>query len=659
MSELLRFPVRGSEAEYIQRGREAFATLFPGQEFSSHIWDLTPLVKRRHKKSNARGYWTVRGSMTDPLPPRFADPIKAACILDMQSKSNLIFRIDTARMLWDALRERLDGDAFLWEGVTSEDMLRMEQKMREMWAASTTYKMCSAWSRIIELLEAARVIKPMHVRWTTPRPEDSERFTLDGQEERMKLLPSNAALEAVADIYRTHAQEPSDRLISCVLAILNATALRIGEVLTLPYRCLRVHRPKRDAPRQWSLVYWVEKNKKRSLATLGLTDLQAELVRTAVREARAITTSARHRASVLEQSPGRHPLPKTQGTVTNTELAKWMGVDRGGISSIPPNRLPRVPTDDGSICFRVEDVEVYLANRQGPLWALRGGGATQALSDSLFVVNTNFFHRSRPTIPLLVELVTEQTVNDFLGGRWANASPDHPEAVQRDGKWMRPIIRSAFDRFGLTEEDGSPIELTTHQFRHWLTTQVAAGGVPDPVIARWQNRSHRADVGAYKHLTKQQRVEILRSAIVAGRVKGEIADMYFALVEDVRDVYLEEQLQHVHVTDLGLCVHDFSVSPCPHHLNCLKGCSDYVHDTSDELQRQQLVQLTVRTKRVLEEEKRQAAETGEAISESWIAENETVIRNAERTLAANPSDGTPFVQPFADEKSRFQPLEAE
>lgn len=135
--------------------------------------------------------------------------------------------------------------------------------------------------------------------------------------------------------------------------------------------------------------------------------------------------------------------------------------------------------------------------------------------------------------------------------------------------------------------------------------------------------------------------------------------MYFALVEDVRDVYLEEQLQHVHVTDLGLCVHDFSVSPCPHHLNCLKGCSDYVHDTSDELQRQQLVQLTVRTKRVLEEEKRQAAETGEAISESWISENETVIRNAERTLAANPSDGTPFVQPFADEKSRFQPLEAE
>lgn len=114
----------------------------------------------------------------------------------------------------------------------------------------------------------------------------------------------------------------------------------------------------------------------------------------------------------------------------------------------------------------------------------------------------------------------------------------------------------------------------------------------------------------------------------------------------------------MHVTDLGLCVHDFSVSPCPHHLNCLKGCSDYVHDTGDEVQRQQLVQLTVRTKRVLEEEKRQAAESGDKISESWVAETETVIRNAERTLAAKPSGDTPFVQPFAGEGSRFQPLEA-
>jgi hypothetical protein len=133
----------------------------------------------------------------------------------------------------------------------------------------------------------------------------------------------------------------------------------------------------------------------------------------------------------------------------------------------------------------------------------------------------------------------------------------------------------------------------------------------------------------------------------------------FALAEDVRDAYLEERAQHVHVTDMGLCIHDFAVSPCPYHLNCLKGegCPDYLHDTQDPVQRTQLVQLTVRTKEVLEEEKRQAAEQGEEISESWVADSETVLRNAEAILAAKPGPGKTVVQPFLTGERRRSRIE--
>ena len=58
---------------------------------------------------------------------------------------------------------------------------------------------------------------------------------------------------------------------------------------------------------------------------------------------------------------------------------------------------------------------------------------------------------------------------------------------------------------------------------------------------------------AYKHISPGERLETVRAALKAGRVKGQIADMYFSLKVDVHDVFLEEQLQAVHVTPLGRC----------------------------------------------------------------------------------------------------------
>jgi len=81
-------------------------------------------------------------------------------------------------------------------------------------------------------------------------------------------------------------------------------------------------------------------------------------------------------------------------------------------------------------------------------------------------------------------------------------------------------------------------------------------------------REQVGDLEAYKHLTPGERLETLKAALKNGRVKGQIAEMYFSLKEDVRDVFLENQLQAVHVTPLGLCVHDFKVTPCPKFLNC-------------------------------------------------------------------------------------------
>jgi hypothetical protein len=135
-----------------------------------------------------------------------------------------------------------------------------------------------------------------------------------------------------------------------------------------------------------------------------------------------------------------------------------------------------------------------------------------------------------------------------------------------------------------------------------------------------------------------------------------MADMYFSIEEDLREEWLHDQVQHVHVTDLGLCTHDFSLEPCPHHINCVKGCKHFVHDTGDEKQREQLKQLQMRTEKCLEEEKALAEEMGDPISENWVTDYERVIENIETVLEADPEEGTQLVRPFEDGESKYSPL---
>jgi hypothetical protein len=133
--------------------------------------------------------------------------------------------------------------------------------------------------------------------------------------------------------------------------------------------------------------------------------------------------------------------------------------------------------------------------------------------------------------------------------------------------------------------------------------------------------------------------------------------MYFSLVEDVRDVFLEDQLQAVYVTAFGLCVHDFKVSPCPKALNCVKFCRDFLHDTAAADQRQQLIQLEARVDLVLDQAQRQYALGADDLAESWVTEAEETRPGIHAILAAAPEPGTTLVQPFSDRPSRFEPLE--
>lgn len=133
--------------------------------------------------------------------------------------------------------------------------------------------------------------------------------------------------------------------------------------------------------------------------------------------------------------------------------------------------------NDGEQGCGIADIqEVMSANLPRDFrWMDKGKGLKY--SGALCVTQHNQLHETRGTYRGVIELMIHGQIRDGLGGRSGHGT------------------RSMFDRLVFTEDDGSALRVTTHQFRHYLSTVAQAGGLSQLDIAKW---SGRKDVRQYK-----------------------------------------------------------------------------------------------------------------------------------------------------------------
>jgi hypothetical protein len=422
-----------AEHEFVKLGRARHAVDYPGQKFDAPYWDVRHLRTSAARQTNPRAYFTRYGTLDEPIPGPFADVVRAYLVLYRRGLSNLGQRLDGARMLWRAIEQRRGGPGqeglFRWESLVAGDVRVAERLMRNDWSASTTHKIASQLVAMVRILGERKICPVLHLDVETPRPEDSSRRTLTGEEERMRYRPSDAALRAVIDVYRNRDLGSEDRLLICLTVILLCTGLRIGEAITLSARPLTKRRG------TVGLRYWKEKSIAGAAACVfWTTALQAELLVPAIEEVQALTAAARVRARVLEANPHCVPLPEwVSGAVelTSAEVAQLLGMrSYTSVNAIPADRLPRRVvspqvsgrrTRRGSVrqaLFRVDDVADYLQQERtsSNVLAQRDDGSPQVMSDSLFIVFRNFLQRQREANRLLVEPVSPQHLSDSCTG---------------------------------------------------------------------------------------------------------------------------------------------------------------------------------------------------------------------------------------------------
>lgn len=636
-----------SEAKYIQEARLVFAQMFQMGSFDDASWSVKHLRKSQHRRTNSNVYFTVYGSTTEPLPKKYGDVVKAALLLFDDAVASMTLRADAFRMLWEAIKKRTSPDEFSWSDLQATDLLAAEQIMLQHWGMTATQKRCTTLLRLVQSLSATpygAIVRPLDARFRTPRQEDFERYSFAGREMRNAKMPSDEALAALGDLFQFVVDE-RDRLLLCLVGLLIAAGFRVGEGLTLPEDC-EVYEGTGVSAR-YGIRYFREKEQggEKFLDVRWLKGEMTDLAKLCVAEARRLTAAARERAKVLERFPSTVPLPNVVAgdILTRAQVAEMLGCRPESVSAIKKSDLARTSMKGirGHL-YKAEDVSKYLLSKRGDLWVVKiRDGSYQHLSEILFIQFRNDGHARKATNPLLVECLGIQALDDLLGGR-----------PKRGWK----VVLSVFERYNLRDSNGNVHRMTSHQFRHWVTTIHAEAGTPDYVIARWQGRRQVAEVETYKHLTQEKRLETLRNAIEGGRVTGPLAKMYFSLRSDARGAFLEGQLQAVHFTPLGLCVHNFNESPCKYCLNCVKSCGDYLLDTSNKKHIKNLVQLKTNTELALDQAKQQCAKGEQDYSAQWVADIEETRAGVDVILRFAANAPNSIVQPFKGASSRRRRL---
>jgi hypothetical protein len=97
--------------------------------------------------------------------------------------------------------------------------------------------------------------------------------------------------------------------------------------------------------------------------------------------------------------------------------------------------------------------------------------------------------------------------------------------------------------------------------------------------------------------------------------------------------------------------------PCPYHLNCVRGCADYLRVRGSESERRHLIQIQQSTERALTSSKTRATGPDGRVAEPWIRHCEETLEGVRAALAVDDemesAQGT-VAQPFHDRRSRFE-----
>lgn len=627
-------------SKFIELMRTQNDVLIPDMEWESDDWYVGDafIAKGQNRNNRILAFYNISAKISNrmtvvgqPLSPPFKDFAKAYCrymhLAQPTAFENVAKRLRALKFI-EAAFHRLGMEPQISKlnvlvlntavAIASESCsflvrYRYAGSMQEM------YKFC---------IDRHFLDSPFQWTHGVSAPRDkTQSIDVESRMWRDKKLPSPESLHALAMVFR-NGTTFFDRLYSAVCAVCVSIPIRAHEILQLRLDCevekfAASSEPGRNI-KAYGIRVWPGKGHPPQIKWVPTP--MVGLVKEAIERLRDMCAEGREVSAWYEANPGQLWLPR--------HLHRYRAKDL-----LPPSAVCQIlgfPSNKYRWWIRKQKLEIdrlgrlklsalsaKLLVRLPKRFPAFNGDPDQRYSDTLIVLLYRQGLRRRLTVPWMIQ---QATINSF--GCWLSGKSG------ADGT-------SVFSRWGVTERDGSPIEITTHAFRHWLNTVAQFRGMSDLDIAKWSGRKVDQNQ-AYNHVSPDEILAQIREAVADGRAIGPMfeAAKSIGINQPVsqRD-FFEAQIGSALVTDSGFCVHDYSLLPCQAHGDCL-GCSENVFVKGDASHRSRISKRISLTEKQLSDATA-AASDGLFGADRWVSHHAKAIQRMQEMLAIHDDPSIP------------------
>lgn len=489
----------------------------------------------------------------------------------------------------------------------------------------------------------------------------------DNERKGDEKLISYEAMAAYAQCTNNPINDDEEILLRTI-DLLIAMGQRGNEVTLLPFDCWveksiydkdgnETKDKNGESIKNIGIRYYAEKGFQSRVHWLAQQDIP--FAKRAIERLKVLTHEARQIAKFQEDNPGRLWHFNPDDEVSDDELLEFLGfrspqnlclflIERNNIQPVKVGvnknrpRIPHVRRSTVQNIFRAGDVENLLIHRLNNHVALKEkvDGKWKIVLKTSEVLPIRFdgafrFKRTFNTFKILPGRITLKEINYALKGV--------------------PKYETIFERRGLTEADGSKIEITSHMPRHWRNTLYELAGMSNVQQALALGRQKLDQNPTYQHttvvertqfhreyltfLSPEEKLNFIHDGVRNKKILGNITDTYHFVKStqglDKAESFLKIHGLAIHLTPFGGCTHDFSLSPCQKHLQCYNGCS-HLHRTNTPGETERLKEQLELSKQALESMKKD--NDGEYGLDKWTADLEKKISNIEKAINLKPDD---------------------
>lgn len=431
--------------------------------------------------------------------------------------------------------------------------------------------------RLARFVSQKQLIAKSLSTWRSPIKKPSDMSIKTGSKAKAiqdKKLPSQEAVDALAEIFATNPTNPKDIFTSCTFAMTMCAPSRISEILELPVDC-EVEKIDSDGVAWYGWRFYGAKGFEGDIK--WVPEVMWPVAKEAIRRIRALTDDARTLAKWIETNPEkiyRHPdCPDVADNkpLTIVQACEYLGLARNSKKSNIIDLINSKPEAKECVLTLSSLWEkIQPKQPKGLPWLNKEKRIRY--SNALFCMTRNLLADQRGTSPVILWAPTNNIFNNTLSPR---------ESLENH--------KSIFDRYDYKNEQGQRLKLTSHQARHLLSTISNRAGLSQEQQAKWAARAMQKHNRFYDQRSEWEMVakaEALDTSLTLFGPKGEVSQHVPVTTQEVD---LMER-GSMHVSMWGICSHDFIMAPCEKFRDCLN-CEEHVcikgagNDSVDRLKR--------------------------------------------------------------------------